>query len=154
MDLIIQLGWLGGACLVGDDSWMAEGLPSRTHTHTQKLSPLNLTDSPCQWTLSIPPLFPLQTQFPLPTAASLETWVKSSAGTWWQGWNLIETAPNWWRVRGATDQLSVAWFKIDEALNCLSLSPGWVCVLGLIRPLSWRGRKSLPVSNKVNPYLS
>lgn len=35
MDLIIQLGWLGGARLVGDDSWMAEGLPPCTHTHTR-----------------------------------------------------------------------------------------------------------------------
>lgn len=34
MDLIIQLGWLGGACLAGDDSSMAEGLPSCTQTHT------------------------------------------------------------------------------------------------------------------------
>ena len=34
MDLIIWLGWPGGACLVGDDSGMAEGLPPYTNAHT------------------------------------------------------------------------------------------------------------------------
>lgn len=134
--------WLWLRCVTTHAHTHTKTVTAESHRQSLPVNPLH------------PPFFPLETRFPLPTAASLETWVKSSRRTWWQEWNLIETAPNWWRVREATDQLSVAWFKIDEALNCLSLSPGWVCVLGLIRPLSWRGRKPLPISNKVNPYLS
>lgn len=41
MDLIIQLGRFGGACLAGDDSWMAEGL--QQHTHTLSMHAIELT---------------------------------------------------------------------------------------------------------------
>lgn len=110
-------------CGMKRDTWRVAGrLWLRcvtTHTHSHR----NCHRWVCQTLLASRPsssAFPPRTQLPLPAAASLETRVEPSGGTWCRGWNLIETALNWGRVRGATEQLSAAaWLKIDEALNRL-----------------------------------
>lgn len=107
------------------DTWRGDGWlwlwHITTHTHTPSQSPLTV---PCQRTLSI------TLSFTKPASLAhrclfRKTQVKSSGGTKWRGWNLIETALDL-GGRGATEQQSAA--QVQDRWGFHWLGWGWVCV--------------------------
>lgn len=111
---------------------------TRTHCHSRILQTV-LTSDPCLSSLP---------WFPLPTATSLETLVKSRGASW----NLIETALNWRSVKGSNRPTIIRTVQ-DRWASQLPQSV-CLCVFRLIRPMSWRGPELVPFLIKQNWYLS